>query len=723
MKQSVQERELEIQNEKKRAEYLNSNVIELNGIIKDFQSSHSWRLTKPLRKAGFFIRRVRSYFQKKIKLFSLEGQNSELLVIKEREAAPDANTTIAVHVHLFYIDQLDSIKNYLKNIPNKFDLYISTDTAAKANNIVYYFSKNSVSKKVKVKVVKNIGRDIYPFLVTFGSRLSKYDLVLHIHSKRSPQNQLKFSGWRRYLFENLLGSKKIVNSIIDNFQKNPNIGLLFPEHYMEIRPLIYENTAAAEVANDPAIQKIISRFNGIEDVNYEKIDKKLFPSGSMFWIRGDVIKKILSIKLTQKDFDEECGQLDGTLAHALERLFSYFTLKSGYIYRKYISEHFQGGENSAIKIEFFDQYLKNSYIKNCVVMFDHNGGGGSGQYTSTLLNKLQEVDLSIIRIYYSNNKWMLQWVKEGDGNLFITDSIEALFYRLNSLEINEIIINSLYGVTQPSKLVDEIVNLASRKKIDISFKVHDFLSICPSPHLLNTQEKYCGVPNSPDGCSNCLPNLGGWYHTWYPEKNKPQNILEWREPYKKLLEHCKEITFFDKSSIEIMEKAFKIDHDVIKIKPHDCDYFKVETPLTKRSYLKIGILGYLTPHKGGNVVASLHRYLRENNLETPIVVEGQTYVDLPNDIHVHGAYLPSELPVILENHHISVIFMSSIVPETFSYTVSEAMKLDLPIVAFDIGAQGSRVRSYSKGVVVPLNSSMEEIYHAIEKAFELRNIR
>jgi glycosyltransferase involved in cell wall biosynthesis len=60
--------------------------------------------------------------------------------------------------------------------------------------------------------------------------------------------------------------------------------------------------------------------------------------------------------------------------------------------------------------------------------------------------------------------------------------------------------------------------------------------------------------------------------------------------------------------------------------------------------------------------------------------------------------------------------MPSIIPETFSYTISEAMTMGLPIVAFDIGAQGNRVKNYNLGKVVPLGSTSEVILTAIQSS-------
>jgi glycosyltransferase involved in cell wall biosynthesis len=85
---------------------------------------------------------------------------------------------------------------------------------------------------------------------------------------------------------------------------------------------------------------------------------------------------------------------------------------------------------------------------------------------------------------------------------------------------------------------------------------------------------------------------------------------------------------------------------------------------------------------------------------------------------VHGPYEPNHLPDLIGDKGINVILAPSIVPETFGYTLSEAMIMGLPIVAFDLGAQGSRVKQYELGKVVPLDSSPEVILIAMQSALE-----
>ena len=60
----------------------------------------------------------------------------------------------------------------------------------------------------------------------------------------------------------------------------------------------------------------------------------------------------------------------------------------------------------------------------------------------------------------------------------------------------------------------------------------------------------------------------------------------------------------------------------------------------------------------------------------------------------------AHLQKLVEDFDVNLTVFPSICPETFSFTISELMAMDLPIISFDIGAQGERVALYKKGVVV-----------------------
>ena len=179
------------------------------------------------------------------------------------------------------------------------------------------------------------------------------------------------------------------------------------------------------------------------------------------------------------------------------------------------------------------------------------------------------------------------------------------------------------------------------------------------------------------------------------------------------------VTFFDQSSVEIVRKAFYLEDNRVKVIPHITNYFKCEQFLDVTGTLHIGILGTLSHIKGGTIVRELYEYINEQNLGIPITVVGSSYSQLPPEIKIHGNYATSDLPKILSTQGINVILMPSVIPETFSYTISEAMEMGLPIVAFDLGAQGNRIRQYELGKTIPLGSSPEVILMAIQSVLKI----
>jgi hypothetical protein len=79
-------------------------------------------------------------------------------------------------------------------------------------------------------------------------------------------------------------------------------------------------------------------------------------------------------------------------------------------------------------------------------------------------------------------------------------------------------------------------------------------------------------------------------------------------------------------------------------------------------------------------------------------------VDIPirsPRLSVTGAYEHSHLVDLIEANRINLAFFPSVCPETFSYVTEEMIRLELPIVAFELGAPGERLRAYRKSRLCP----------------------
>jgi len=363
--------------------------------------------------------------------------------------------------------------------------------------------------------------------------------------------------------------------------------------------------------------------------------------------------------------------------------------------------------------------LADGSLRQPAVIFDHNGGGGSNAYSRGIISAMVAQGEMVLRVYCYEAQWFVQWVEGDQARLFTAISLEQVLDLLFASDTRNIVVNSVYGYTNVAAACRGIADLARRSGAALDFKVHDFLALCPSPHLSDFEQKYCGVPTDPSVCRDCLKVNNAWYHSWFPVENRPTEIKAWRQPFADLLDAATTITFFDASSVPILRKDFSFDDGKVRVVPHTSEYFRTARKVNIQGPLHIGILGTLSHLKGGNAVAALQTYIEAQELPVPLTVVGQSYTPLSERVKVYGSYVTDELPDIVEQLGINAIFMATIVPETFSYTISEAMEMGLPIVAFDIGAQGRRLKDYVFGKVIPLGATPQAIFAALESCLKV----
>ena len=272
-----------------------------------YKKEYEQLLRKNITPKRNLVRRTLSFSKRTAKkiIHKIKKNPNRVKVITDNSKKIETiNQKIAIQVHVFYTDLLNEIYENIKNMPYDFDLLITTDTIEKKAKIEDYFKKKKTKCK-EVKVVSNRGRDILPFIRQLKNRIKEYDIVCHLHTKKSKYSDFG-NQWRKYLYKNLLGSENNIKSIFYEFQKK-KIGLIYPEIYPEIKEKMLIG------GNQHLMDELCKRLN----INNSFQNR--FPAGSMFWVKREVIEDIIeNVKVS--DFAEEEGQMDGTMAHAIERI-------------------------------------------------------------------------------------------------------------------------------------------------------------------------------------------------------------------------------------------------------------------------------------------------------------------------------------------------------------------------------------------------------------------
>lgn len=230
---------------------------------------------------------------------------------------------IAIHAHLFYADMATLLAKYIEQLPHHIDLFISNPNDADQAFLYEQFCLLPNIDRLQVRLTPNRGRDIAPFVDTFGPVLLEYDFIAHLHSKKSLGTNSIGGAWCHYLWDQLLNP--INGRITKIFTLLQNHSLVYPQKFQDIDVqnlrwgdhLLASRTLSALLDIAPPKGNLTSE------------DFVEFPVGSMFWARADALAPLLEAKLQYHQFDVEEGQTDHTLHHTIERNLTRIALSSG----------------------------------------------------------------------------------------------------------------------------------------------------------------------------------------------------------------------------------------------------------------------------------------------------------------------------------------------------------------------------------------------------------
>lgn len=229
----------------------------------------------------------------------------------------------AVVLHLYYADLLpELLSNYLPGVMGA-DYFISVRFDAPLSlleKIAAIFPNSHLIR------TGHRGRDMNPFLVTLERLVHfGYGIACKLHTKKSPQFKDGHL-WRNRLMDSLVGGKDSLERVRAAFGADLTTGVLIPRG--SVLDLSERDTHVDNVVwLDRMLVKMgCSRYSG-------KYAFK-FPTGSMFWFRVDALCGLLDLGIAAGDFAPETGQLDGTLAHTLERLVLLAAAERGFHFRE-----------------------------------------------------------------------------------------------------------------------------------------------------------------------------------------------------------------------------------------------------------------------------------------------------------------------------------------------------------------------------------------------------
>jgi lipopolysaccharide biosynthesis protein len=228
-----------------------------------------------------------------------------------RAAEPDHGNKrlperITVVIHAYYPELLSEILEQLHGWDVPYRVIVTTEHAkvAEVSRLLQRWNPDA-----ECIGFENKGRDILPFLKVLGELLSADEkLILKLHTKKSLHRD-DGEAWRKDLLGKLATPAQ-ARRIFESFRAAPNLSLVAPEGHVVSMDTYWGSNAAT-------VQYLCRRL----DVPMPVLEAAAFPAGSMFYLRPDVLGPLLDLHLDEAEFEPEAGQVDGTMPHAIERVF------------------------------------------------------------------------------------------------------------------------------------------------------------------------------------------------------------------------------------------------------------------------------------------------------------------------------------------------------------------------------------------------------------------
>ncbi len=249
----------------------------------------------------------------------------------------------------------------------------------------------------------------------------------------------------------------------------------------------------------------------------------------------------------------------------------------------------------------------------------------------------------------------------------------------------------------------DIVDVFKSHNIKYMVTLHDFYSQCPFINKLFEGVSYCGNPTN-EKCNQCIL---GYYERAF-------QIDSWQKAWKRLLINADKVvapSIATKS--EILEKYPEVKIDVIE---HGIDIKKTTSNLTLEDKINhIAFIGAIGIHKGSKYLDEfIDRNLIKNCKIHLFGISNTPNIKNNRHFENHGSYKREELKDLLMQNNIKLICLFSIWPETYSYTLTEAVACGIPVITFNMGAIAERVKKYNLGWIIDKNCTIKMIATQIE---------
>ena len=279
---------------------------------------------------------------------AMTKENLSLNYIFTDKSAPEISPQIlkqtVIIAHLYYEDLMPQNIKILCNTPEEISIIVTVSSEEKKLKAQKLFQ--AAGRKVEVRLVSNRGRDLSALLTGCPDAFNNFKYLCFIHDKKTIRDDKSIEFGRAFsnlLWDNTLGGKNFIKNILATFESESHLGLLAPPapYNGEYKSLFFISKYWSGACLDRTL-KLAKELK----IPEEFISSNYIPLaiGTVFWCRTAALKKLTDKNWKIEDFPAEPLPTDGTISHALERIFPFVAQAEGFYTGWLMTEQFAKDE-------------------------------------------------------------------------------------------------------------------------------------------------------------------------------------------------------------------------------------------------------------------------------------------------------------------------------------------------------------------------------------------
>ncbi len=309
----------------------------------------------------------------------------------------------------------------------------------------------------------------------------------------------------------------------------------------------------------------------------------------------------------------------------------------------------------------------------------HNHGGGTLQHIRELGERFEAESINWVLRALGGHKVRLEWSTAPSTYIDIDTEEDKVFFweLLKGLRLSRVHVHHI------AALPKEVLTFIKESGLNYDVTIHDYFFIAANPTLADARGRIQlnakGIPLAQSSLST-------------------EELKVWQAEQHAFLEQAQRVLCPSKASKAIYKHYFpKVNYKLaLHVDAEDVIYPDISLRNSLNSATKVLVVGAINREKGADVIEAVAKQLQADNMG--ITLLGYAFRKLHKSVNVLGVYAYKDIDDLILKEDPDLIWFPALWPETYSYTLSAALRSGKPILAPSIGAFPERLanRPYTK---------------------------